>query len=122
MRTLVLCFCRLGTQNDGREEHRQYLTLLFFPQPPLRHLLPTSFPALCMRHACCCVLHLLTGKNVSFLAASASRAAIHNMLSVKGNLADMTAKSGAQTILACMIGENCSQDPEWVNLLDELHV
>lgn len=41
---------------------------------------------------------------MSFLAASASRAAIHNMLSLKGNLADMTAKSGAQTILACMVG------------------
>lgn len=47
-----------------------------------------------------------TGKNVSFLAASASRAAIHNVLSLKGNLADVTAKAGAQTILACMIGEN----------------
>ncbi|CAN0517774.1 unnamed protein product, partial [Ectocarpus sp. 8 AP-2014] len=45
-----------------------------------------------------------TGKNVSFLAASASRAAIHNVLSLKGNLADVTAKSGAQTILACMAG------------------
>ncbi|CBN75993.1 conserved unknown protein [Ectocarpus siliculosus] len=44
------------------------------------------------------------GKNVSFLAASASRAAIHNVLSLKGNLADVTAKSGAQTILACMAG------------------
>ncbi|CAM9600417.1 unnamed protein product [Ectocarpus fasciculatus] len=44
------------------------------------------------------------GKNVSFLAASASRAAIHNVLSLKGNLADITAKSGAQTILACMAG------------------
>ena len=46
---------------------------------------------------------------MSFLAASASRAAIHNMLSLKGNLADMTAKSGAQTILACMVGEKCSR-------------
>ncbi|CAN0392152.1 unnamed protein product, partial [Hapterophycus canaliculatus] len=40
----------------------------------------------------------------SFLAASASRAAIHNVLSTTGNLADVTAKSGAQTILACMVG------------------
>eukprot|EP00904_Undaria_pinnatifida_P004108 jgi/Undpi1/13699/HiC_scaffold_9.g03353.m1 len=44
------------------------------------------------------------GKNVSFLAASASRVAIHNVLSAKGNLADVTAKSGAQTILACTLG------------------
>lgn len=51
------------------------------------------------------VLTLSTGKNVSFLAASASRVAIHNVLSAKGNLADVTAKSGAQTILACTLGE-----------------
>lgn len=51
-----------------------------------------------------------TGKNVSFLAASASRAAIHNVLSLKGNLADVTAKAGAQTILACMVGENQSEE------------
>ncbi|CAM9341773.1 unnamed protein product, partial [Sphacelaria rigidula] len=44
------------------------------------------------------------GKNISFLAASASRAAIHNSLATKGNLADITAKAGAQTIVACMIG------------------
>jgi len=50
---------------------------------------------------------LSTGKNVSFLAASASRAAIHNVLSLKGNLADVTAKSGAQAILACMVGKKC---------------
>lgn len=49
---------------------------------------------------------------MSFLAASASRAAIHNMLSLKGNLADMTAKSGAQTILACMVGAYY-----WINTL-----
>lgn len=48
----------------------------------------------------------VTGKNISFLAASASRAAIHNVLAAKGNLADVTAKAGAQTILACMVGES----------------
>ncbi|CAM9616799.1 unnamed protein product, partial [Choristocarpus tenellus] len=45
-----------------------------------------------------------SGKNVSFLAASASRAAIHSVLSLKGNIADVTAKSGAQSILSSMIG------------------
>lgn len=44
------------------------------------------------------------GKNISFLSASASRAAIHNSFALKANLADITAKSGSQTILASLIG------------------
>ena len=44
------------------------------------------------------------GKNISYLSASASRAAIHNNLAASENLADVTAKSGSQTILASMLG------------------
>ena len=44
------------------------------------------------------------GKNVSFLAASASRASIHNTLAASGNLADITAKAGSQTTVASAIG------------------
>jgi hypothetical protein len=44
------------------------------------------------------------GKNISFLSASASRAAIHNSFALKENLADITAKSGSQTILSSLIG------------------
>ena len=59
------------------------------------------------------------GKNVGFLAASASRAAIHQSLSMGGtsasgcdtdkslkasNLGDVTAKSGSQTIVASLLG------------------
>eukprot|EP01084_Bolivina_argentea_P022885 42572_1 len=44
------------------------------------------------------------GKNISFLAASASRAAIHSSFARNENLADVTAKSGAQTVLASMLG------------------
>ncbi|CAM9118404.1 unnamed protein product, partial [Ectocarpus fasciculatus] len=36
------------------------------------------------------------GKNISFLAASASRAAIHNSFATNENLADVTAKGGSQ--------------------------
>ena len=36
------------------------------------------------------------GKNVSFLSASASRAALHLALAREGNLADVTAKTGSQ--------------------------
>jgi hypothetical protein len=44
------------------------------------------------------------GKNVSFLAASASRAAIHRSFAVHGNLADVTAKSGSQAIVCSLVG------------------
>ena len=46
-------------------------------------------------------------KNVSYLAASASRAAIHQSLSARSdasNLADLTAKTGSQTIVASLCG------------------
>jgi len=44
------------------------------------------------------------GKNISYLSASASRAALHNSLATRGNLADVTAKAGSQAILAGMLG------------------
>ena len=40
-----------------------------------------------------CVANI--GKNIGFLTASASRAAIHQSLAIKGNLADVTAKSAS---------------------------
>ncbi len=44
------------------------------------------------------------GKNVSFLAASASRAAIHKSFALHENLADVTAKTNSQSVLTSMIG------------------
>eukprot|EP01038_Epipyxis_sp_PR26KG_P005580 gene5580-7705_t len=44
------------------------------------------------------------GKNISYLSASASRAAIHRSFSIHENLADITAKTGSQSILASVIG------------------
>ena len=38
------------------------------------------------------------------MSASASRAAIHNSFALKENLADITAKSGSQTILSSLLG------------------
>jgi hypothetical protein len=43
------------------------------------------------------------GKNISFLSASASRAAIHKSLCQHENLADITAKTGSQ----CIVGSLC---------------
>jgi hypothetical protein len=43
-------------------------------------------------------------KNIAFLSASASRAAIHQSFAIYQNLADITAKSGSQSILASMLG------------------
>ena len=44
------------------------------------------------------------GKNIGFLTASASRAALHQSLALKQNLADVTAKSGSQSIAASLVG------------------
>jgi hypothetical protein len=44
------------------------------------------------------------GKNIGFLTASASRAALHNAVAITGNLGDVTAKAGSQSIMASLIG------------------
>jgi len=44
------------------------------------------------------------GKNVSWLAASATRAGIHLSLASRSNLADVTAKSGSQATVAATAG------------------
>lgn len=45
-----------------------------------------------------------TGKNISYLAASASRAAIHRSFALQENLADITVKTGSQNIVSSLIG------------------
>ena len=44
------------------------------------------------------------GKNIGFLTASASRAAIHQSLAITSNLGDVTAKAGSQSIVASLVG------------------
>ncbi len=44
------------------------------------------------------------GKNIGFLTASASRAALHQSVAITGNLGDVTAKAGSQSIMASLIG------------------
>ena len=44
------------------------------------------------------------GKNIGFLTASASRAALHQAVAITGNLGDVTAKAGSQSIMASLIG------------------
>lgn len=43
-------------------------------------------------------------KNISWLSASATRAAFHNSFTLKENLADVTAKAGSQMIAASIFG------------------
>jgi len=45
-----------------------------------------------------------TGKNISYLSASATKAAINLSFCNAHNLADVTAKNGTQTTAACLIG------------------
>lgn len=44
------------------------------------------------------------GKNIAFLTAGASRAALHQALAFKDNLGDVTAKAGSQSIAASLLG------------------
>jgi Vitamin B6 photo-protection and homoeostasis len=44
------------------------------------------------------------GKNIGFLTASASRAALHQSLAQQGNLADVTAKAASQSMAAGLLG------------------
>jgi hypothetical protein len=44
------------------------------------------------------------GKNCSYLAASASRAAVHESFATHGNLGDLTAKAGAQATICSLAG------------------
>jgi hypothetical protein len=44
------------------------------------------------------------GKNIAFLSASASRAALHKSFAIYENLADVTVKSGSQSVLSSMVG------------------
>lgn len=44
------------------------------------------------------------GKNIGFLTASASRASLHQSVAITGNLGDITAKAGSQSIVASLIG------------------
>ena len=44
------------------------------------------------------------GKNVAWLSASATRASLHSALALRGNLADVTAKAGSQSIAASVVG------------------
>jgi len=44
------------------------------------------------------------GKNIGFLTASASRAALHQSLAISGNLGDVTAKTASQSMAASLVG------------------
>jgi hypothetical protein len=44
------------------------------------------------------------GKNIGFLTASASRAALHQSLATTGNLGDVTVKAGSQSMMASLLG------------------
>jgi hypothetical protein len=70
--------------------------LLELTAPVLMHASPGSILPLA------CAANVL--KNIGFLAASASRAALHQSLALAGNLADVTAKSGSQSMAAGLLG------------------
>lgn len=44
------------------------------------------------------------GKNIGFLTASASRAALHQSMAITGNLGDVTVKAGSQSMMASLAG------------------
>ena len=62
----------------------------------LTPLLPAAFLPLAVAANVC--------KNVAWLSASAARAGLHSALAVHGNLADVTAKAGSQTMASSTAG------------------
>ena len=66
----------------------------------LEILSPLFYSSLVLPVACIANI----GKNIGFLTASASRAAIHQTLAITGNLGDVTAKAASQSMVAGLVG------------------
>ena len=85
---------------DAHPKKTRMLAAIALDAASLLEILSPSVPAMAVLPVAC-VANIL--KNVGYLTASASRAALHQSLS-KGNLADVTAKAGSQSMAAGLLG------------------
>lgn len=90
----------VATRFDIRPLRYRLLASILLDLSILLEILTPLFPTLFLPLAALANI----GKNIAWLSASASRASIHRSLIKRENLADVTAKSGSQTILASLFG------------------
>jgi len=90
----------VGNKFDENPKHYKWMSSLSLNCSCGLEMLSTLYPGAFLPIAALGTV----GKNVSALAGSASKAAIHLSLSKKRNLADLTAKSGTQATASCLFG------------------
>jgi len=96
----VLFVSFVNTRFDSDAKRWRMASALALEASTLLEVLTPAFPALFLPLAAVAN----AGKNISMLSASATRAGIHQSLSTAGNLADVTAKAGSQTVAASLAG------------------
>jgi hypothetical protein len=96
----VLYAALINNRFDADPKKWRFLSALAQDASTLLEVLCPLMPALFLPLAAIANV----GKNVSWLSASATRAGIHQVLSLRGNLADVTGKAGSQSIAASTAG------------------
>jgi len=111
----VLFVSNVNTRFDADPRRWRFVSSVALDASCLLELLAPAAPALFIPLAATANV----GKNVSWLSASASRAAIHQSFATSANLGDVTAKAGSQSIAASLAGTtlgvalSSSLGPEW---------
>lgn len=96
----VLFAGTIGSRFDGSVKHYRWISSLVLNLACGLEMAANCFPA----HFLLIASLSTTGKNISYLSASATKAAINLSFCNAHNLADVTAKNGTQTTAACLIG------------------
>ncbi|CAG9315107.1 unnamed protein product [Blepharisma stoltei] len=91
---------RIGNRFDENSKYYKWISAVSVNLASGLEMISPCFPSLFLPIATIGTL----GKNVSALAGSASKAAIHLNLCLRNNLADVTAKSGTQATAAGLVG------------------
>ncbi|KAJ3298486.1 hypothetical protein HDU79_010222 [Rhizoclosmatium sp. JEL0117] len=96
----VLYAGSVATKFDDQPKRFRFLSAALIQFSSLLELLTPLMPHLFVPIASISNI----GKNIGWLASSASRAAIHKGFTLQDNLGDVTAKSGAQSTMAGLLG------------------
>ncbi|KAI8613180.1 vitamin B6 photo-protection and homoeostasis-domain-containing protein [Chytriomyces sp. MP71] len=96
----VLYAGSVATKFDDQPKRFRFLSAALIQLSTLLELLTPLIPHLFVPIASISNI----GKNIGWLASSASRAAIHRGFTVTDNLGDVTAKAGAQSTMAGLLG------------------
>ncbi|KAA0164600.1 hypothetical protein FNF28_03759 [Cafeteria roenbergensis] len=96
----VLFVSFVNTRFDSDAKRWRFVSATALEAATLLEVLTPAMPGLFLPLAALANV----GKNISFLSASATRAGIHQALATSGNLADVTARAGSQSIAASLAG------------------